>query len=44
MTTLEFPVEISDRHAREAREADLLAPEPPAELRVNERLRGWTDA
>ena len=35
MTTLEFSLEISDRLAREAREAGLLAPEALAELIEN---------
>ena len=35
MTTLEFSLELSDRLAREAREAGLLAPEALAELIEN---------
>jgi len=35
MTTLEFSLEISDRLAREAREAGLLAPKALAELIEN---------
>ena len=35
MTTLEFSLELSDRLAREAREAGLLAPEAMAELIEN---------